>query len=349
MSPILTRRDFLGDAAMAGVASALDLHAAPRKKLHESAPPERRANFDDQWKFLLGDSAGANAASFDDHTWRTLDLPHDWSIEGSFSEEAPAKGSGGYLPTGIGWYRKSFTLPTIAAGKRVVLEFDGVYQRSEVWINGISLGMRPYGFISFAYDLTPHLAPSGKPNQIAVRVDNSLQTNCRWYTGSGIYRHTWLRVTDPLHIAQWGIFVTTPTITPGSASVEVSTEVLNEGDREATFDLLTEILDASGKVVQQSSTSHTLPRGGDDKFVHSLTLASPVLWTQSAPHLYQLHATLRFRGVEVDREVTTFGVREARFDVDKGFLLNGERVKMNGVCIHGDAGPVGTAVPERMW
>ena len=349
MSPILTRRDFLGDAAMAGVASALDLHAAPRKKLNESVPPERRANFDDQWKFLLGDSAGANAASFDDHTWRTLDLPHDWSIEGSFSEEAPAKGSGGYLPTGIGWYRKSFTLPTIAAGKRVVLEFDGVYQRSEVWINGVSLGMRPYGFISFAYDLTPHLAPSGRPNQIAVRVDNSLQANCRWYTGSGIYRHTWLRMTDPLHIAQWGIFVTTPTVTAVSASVEVSTEVLNESDQEATFDLLTEILDASGKVVQQSSTSHTLPQGGDNKFVHSLTLASPVLWTQSAPHLYQLSATLRSRGVDVDREVTTFGAREARFDVNKGFLLNGERVKMNGVCIHGDAGPVGTAVPERMW
>jgi beta-galactosidase len=143
MSSIFTRRDFLGDAAMAGLASALDLHAAPRRATHESASPERRANFDDQWKFLLGDNTGANSTSFDDRAWRTLDLPHDWSIEGAFSEEAPAKGNGGYLPTGIGWYRKSFTLPAMAAGKRVVLEFDGVYQRSEVWINGVSLGMRP--------------------------------------------------------------------------------------------------------------------------------------------------------------------------------------------------------------
>src|SRR5271154_879703 len=349
MSPIFTRRDFLGDAAMAGLASALDLHAAPRRTNHESAAPERRANFDDQWKFLLGDDTGANSASFDDRTWRTLDLPHDWSIEGAFSEAAPAKGNGGYLPTGIGWYRKSFTLPAMAAGKRVVLEFDGVYQRSEVWINGVSLGMRPYGFSSFAYDLTPHLALSGKPNQIAVRVDNSLQTNCRWYSGSGIYRHTWLRVTDPLHIAQWGIFVTTPTITPESASLEVSTRVLNESDRDAVFDLLTEILDSSGKVVQQSRTSHTLSKGGDQAFAHSQSLPSPVLWSQSDPHLYELRATIELNGIDIDRDATTFGGREAKFDVDKGFILNGVAVKMNGVCIHGDAGSVGTAVPERMW
>jgi len=349
MSPIFTRRDFLGDAAMAGLASALDLHAAPRRTDHENAAPERRANFDDQWKFLLGDNTGANSTSFDDRTWRTLDLPHDWSIEGAFSETAPAKGNGGYLPTGIGWYRKSFILLPTTAGKRVVLEFDGVYQRSDVWINGISLGMRPYGFSSFAYDLTPHLAPSGKPNQIAVRVDNSLQTNCRWYSGSGIYRHTWLRVTDSLHIAQWGIFVTTPTITPESASLEVSTRVLNESDRDAVFDLLTEILDSSGKVVQQSRTSHTLSKGGDQAFAHSLSLPSPVLWTQSDPHLYELRATIELNGIDIDRDATTFGVREAKFDVDKGFILNGVAVKMNGVCIHGDAGSVGTAVPERMW
>ena len=204
MSPHLTRRDFLSDAAIAGVASALRLDASASTN-HETSP-ERRANFDSGWRFLLGDPDGAQASSFQDSTWRSLDLPHDWSIEGAFDENASAKGNGAYLPTGIGWYRKRFVLPSSAQGKRIALQFDGVYQRSEVWINGTSLGMRPYGFISFSYDLTPHLAPTGKPNQIAVRVDNSLQPNCRWYSGSGIYRHTWLRITDPIHIAENGVY-----------------------------------------------------------------------------------------------------------------------------------------------
>jgi beta-galactosidase len=185
---------------MAGVASALHLEASASTVHDES--PVRRANFDHGWHFLLGDPEGANTPAFNDSNWRTLDLPHDWSIEGAFDENAPAKGTGAYLPTGIGWYRKTFILTSSARSRRVALQFDGVYQRSEVWINGTSLGMRPYGFIGFSYDLTPHLAPPGKPNQIAVRVDNSLQPNCRWYSGSGIYRHTWLRITNPIHIAE---------------------------------------------------------------------------------------------------------------------------------------------------
>ncbi len=217
MSYSPTRRDFLGDAAKAGVASALKLDFSPLPKSVAATPPERKTSFDSQWRFFKGDTEGAQAADFKDGSWRTLDLPHDWSIEGPFSEDAPAGGNGAYLPTGIGWYRKQFTLPAVTRGKRVVLEFDGVYQRSEVWVNGTSLGMRPYGFITFAYDLTPHLNPHGRPNEVAVRVDNSLQPNCRWYSGSGIYRHAWLIVTDPIHIAQWGTFVTTPTIAPQSA------------------------------------------------------------------------------------------------------------------------------------
>ena len=184
-----------------------------------------------QWKFSKGDPQGAQTPEFNDSSWRTLDLPHDWSIEGPFSEDAPAAGTGAYLPTGIGWYRKQFALPAATRGKRVALQFDGVYQRSEVWINGTSLGMRPYGFTTFSYDLTPHLKPAGRPNQIAVRVDNSLQPNCRWYTGSGIYRHTWLIITDPIHLAQWGTFVTTPSVSPQSAAIEITTRVVNESDR----------------------------------------------------------------------------------------------------------------------
>ncbi len=224
-----------------------------------------------------------------------------------------------------------------------------MYQRSEAWINGKPLGMRPYGFITFRYDLTPHLNPIGSPNQIAVRVDNSLQPNCRWYSGSGIYRHTWLLATDPVHIAAWGTCVTTPSVSRESATVEVTNRVLNESDHSATCDLTVEILDQSGAAIRQGSMSQSISRGGESTFVHRLNVASPALWSVATPSLYRARCTLRIRGEQVDQETTTFGVRQIEFDVDRGFLLNGEHVKLNGVCIHGDGGSVGTAVPERIW
>jgi beta-galactosidase len=342
-----TRRDFLGDAAKAGVASAwrLDLSAISAMP----AQPERRSNFDSQWKFIKGDPQGAQSPDFYDGSWKALDLPHDWSIEGPFSEEAPAAGNGAYLPTGIAWYRKHFTLPATTRGKRVVLQFDGVYQRSEVWMNGTSLGMWPYGFTTFSYDLTEHLKPAGKTNQIAVRVDNSLQPNCRWYTGSGIYRHTWLIITDPIHLAQWGTFVTAPSVSPQNASVEIATRVLNESDRAAACELKSEILDQKGTVVQQGSSTLSIQAKGEGSFRQRLQISSPALWSVSTPNLYTLRSSLQSRGQELDQDSTTFGIREVKFDADRGFLLNGEHVKMNGVCIHGDCGSVGTAVPERMW
>src|SRR5579875_1537670 len=179
MAFTFTRRAFLGDAAMVGVASALKLEGARAATKAAPAALQRRTNFDGGWRFFQGDAAGAQAPEFADGRWRELHLPHDWSIEGEFAEDAAAKGNGAYLPTGVGWYRKEFALPGAARGKRVSIEFDGVYERSEVWINGVSLGVRPYGFISFAYDLTSHLAPAGRVNHLAVRVDNSLQPNCR--------------------------------------------------------------------------------------------------------------------------------------------------------------------------
>ena len=343
MSPRLTRRDFLSDAAIAGVASALHLDASASTS-HE-ALPERRTSFDRDWRFLLGDPEGADMPAFHDSAWRTLDLPHDWSIEGAFDENAPAKGNGAYLPTGIGWYRKTFTLPSSAYGRRIALQFDGVYQRSEVWINGTSLGMRPYGFIGFSYDLTPHLAPPGKPNQLAVRVDNSLQPNCRWYSGSGIYRHTWLLITDSIYIAENGICVRTPSITTESATVRL----LNESGHDGDLELRTEILAPGGEIVQQTTTPRTLGKAAEATVSQTLTVASPMLWAVTTPHLYQARCTLRSRGAQIDQKTPTFGIRHIAFDTDRGFLLNGEQVKLNGVCIHGDGGAVGTAVPERLW
>jgi beta-galactosidase len=349
MSHSLSRRDFIGGAAKAGVVSGLNLDLLPPAKSETQAGLERKSNFDNQWRFFLGDAPGAQNANFADAGWRVLDLPHDWSIEGAFSEDAPAKGNGAYLPTGIGWYRKQFTLPAAARGKRVLVQFDGVYQRSEVWINGASLGMRPYGFTTFAYDLTSHLNHAGKVNQLAVRVDNSFQPNCRWYTGSGIYRHTWLVVTDQIHIAESGMFIRTPTVSPENAAVAVTTRVSNQSDHDAVCDLTAEILDSTGAVVQQSVATLTIQSGDEVSFDHRLSVASPRLWSNTTPSLYRLRATLHAGGEQLDQQTTSFGIREVRFDVDRGFLLNGEHVKMNGVCIHGDCGSVGTAVPERMW
>lgn len=202
----LSRRDLLRQAAGATVLTSAvqSLRAADAQTRGpaENPAPRTRSNFDFGWKFAKGDAPGAQQAAFADSAWRDVDLPHDWSVEGPFGEKEPAGGQGGYLPTGIGWYRKRFAVPESHKGKVVVVEFDGIYENSEVWINGQYLGKRPYGYVPFSYELTPHLN-FGRDNVIAVKVDNSRQTNCRWYSGSGIYRHAWLLAVNPLHVAYW--------------------------------------------------------------------------------------------------------------------------------------------------
>ncbi len=201
----MTRRGLLGQAlGVAALVSAFDSAAQT-----VPAPARLRDSFDFGWKFFKGDASGAQQPGFADTTWRSLDLPHDWSVEGPFAPNEPSGGAGGFAPTGIGWYRKHFRLPASYTGRQVSLELDGVYQNSEVWINGHYLDKRPFGYISFAYDLTPHLNATGD-NVVSVKVDNSLQPSSRWYSGSGIYRHTWLVAVNPVHVAHWGTFVTTP-------------------------------------------------------------------------------------------------------------------------------------------
>src|SRR6201996_5945469 len=204
---------------------------------------------DRDWKFLLGDEKTASDINFNDSQWRLLDLPHDWSIEGEFKSTEPTGGGGGYLPTGIGWYRKQFTLPSSVRGKQISIQFDGVYMNSEVWINGHYLGKRPNGYISFVYGLTPYLI-QGK-NTIAVRVDNSHQPNSRWYSGSGIYRHVWMNITNPLHVAQWGTYITTPQVDAANATVLVKTHIENRSAADNAV-LTSVIYDESGKVVTSS-------------------------------------------------------------------------------------------------
>src|SRR5258708_6422022 len=223
--------------AGAGITSAVNANAARVEALTASPPKHVRivASFDDGWRFCKGDPQGAEASGFDDATWRAINLPHDWSIEGRFDEKNPAGGAGGYLPAGVGWYRKHFTLPIDYRDRRVFIDFDGVMANSDVWINGFQMGRRPYGYVSFRYELTDRLNFGNKPNVIAVRADNSGQPASRWYTGAGIYRHVRLIATNPVHVQHWGTFVTTPRVASDRATVRVQSEVINQWQTARTL------------------------------------------------------------------------------------------------------------------
>jgi beta-galactosidase len=311
--------------------------------------PRQRLSMDFGWKFMLGDPSGAERMAFDATGWQAVDLPHDWSIGGAFDEEAPAGGGGAYLPTGIGWYRRTFRIPDSFKGKQVAVEFDGVYENSDVWINNHWLGKRPFGYIGFSYDLTPYLNFGDADNVIAVRVDNSVQPNSRWYSGSGIYRHTWLTATDPLAIARWGTFVTSPRVSEKDAAIQVAVQVVNRGNAAAEFTLVCAVLDADGNEVQTGRSRGEVDAGATGEFQPQLTIERPMLWSDVRPYLYTVRCTLLSGGKVVDQYDTPIGIRSIAFDVDKGFLLNGKHVKLNGVCLHGDGGSVGAAVPEGVW
>jgi beta-galactosidase len=344
-----TRREVLAQGALGVAAVAVSPWVGRAQVMVAQSDQMRsRESFDSGWKFLKGDAAGAQLPGFADVGWRGIDLPHDWSIEGPVDENAPSGGNGAYLPTGIGWYRKRFRVDAADRGRVALLEFDGVYMNSEVWINGQYLGLRPYGYVPFAYELTPHLN-YGDENVVAVKVDNSRQTNCRWYSGSGIYRHTWLLKTNALRVAYWGTFVTTTRVSKDSAIVEVKTRVANDGKAAAVCSLTTEIVDRDGKVVGTQEASQTAGAQGEYEFVQRMTVEKPSLWSSADPAMYTARNTVRSAGQVVDVYETPFGVREAVFDAKRGFVLNGERVKLNGACIHHETGCVGAAVPERMW
>ena len=303
-------------------------------------------SFDFGWQFFKGDPSGADQRTFNDHEWGEVQLPHDWSIEGPFDRHAPAGSSGAYLPGGIGWYRKRFTLPEEAKGKKVFIQFDGIYHNSEVWLNGHSLGKRAYGYVSFQYDLTPYLNRAGD-NVLAVRVDNSDQRNCRWYSGSGIYRHVRLVTTHPLHVAHWGTSVTTPQISRTSVLVHVKTRVLNETAGEQPVMVRTTIQDRDGAGIGTAEGTQLVSGNKTVEFAQQITISRPELWSPEHPVLYSAYTEVLVGNTVVDDNVTPFGLREVVFDPQRGLLLNGQSVKMKGVCIHHDGGPLGAAVPDR--
>jgi beta-galactosidase len=313
-------------------------------------PARLRENFDFGWRFDKGDLPNAAQPDFDDSAWRKLDLPHDWSIEGPFDPSAPAGGAGANLPTGIGWYRKHFLVPDSLRGQKISITFDGVYMNSDVYLNGHLLGHWPYGYTTFQYDLTPYLNYGVQPNVVAVRVDDSLQPASRWYAGAGIYRNVWLTTTGPLHIATWGVYVTTPKVSPDSSTVWVRTQVKNETAAAQTVTVINQIVDDQGAVLASAETPVNVPANGEQYASQTIELARPKLWSPDSPNLYRLRTILKNPGApgtpELDAEDTTFGVRSIYFLADRGFLLNDEPVKLLGMCLHGDAGAVGVAVPD---
>lgn len=327
------------------LAAAVSPGSAGAKSVPDETPRLKQC-FDAGWSFFKGDTKGAEAPAFDHSGWRALDLPHDWSIEGPFDEKNPFAAPGGYLPCGVGWYRKNFAVPADMGGKRVFIEFDGVYMNSEVWINGHLLGKRPYGFIGYEYDLTQHLTPGGD-NTLAVRVDHSLQPSARWYTGSGIYRHVWLKFTDPLRIAHWGTQVSTPAISPVKAAVTVQSTVRNDHPAKKSVTVRQTVIDAKGSVVAATEEVVELAAGSEQTLSQNLEIAKPALWSPDSPELYTLRTVLVDGGRVADRYDTPFGVREVHFGEKYGLFINGRGLKMKGVCNHQDLGPLGTALWDQ--
>jgi len=312
---------------------------------------EERKNIDEGWRFILADSAAMAQTGFDDSSWRLLDLPHDWAIEGDFLPTNPSGASGGALPGGIGWYRKvlnikpdaSSTAKFNGAGRRYFLDFDGVYMNSKVYVNGHELGYRPYGYSSFRYEITPFLNASGR-NVVAVRVDNSDQPNSRWYSGCGIYRHVWLTETAPISVSHWGTFVTSGLKGKQKAVFTISVNLENTTGKTCKATVRNTLIDASGARSGMSQKAVSIGKTGQS--TQTITLNSPRLWSTGTPYIYKVLTEVVVNGHTVDKYTTTTGVRTFKFDPETGFSLNGKAMKINGVCQHHDLGCLGAALNE---
>lgn len=289
---------------------------------------------------------GASATDFNDKDWRKLDLPHDWSIEGKLDSLNPTGNDGGYFPAGIGWYRKKFIVPSAWKGKHVSIYFEGVYMNSEVFINGKSLGVHPYGYSSFYYDLTPHL-DYAKENTLSVRVNNSLQKNCRWYSGSGIYRHVWLFVTEPIHIDHWGVAITTPEVSKEKATVQVKTLLRNETGLPQSIILSTRLTNKNIKKADDHALKVELPASGVKEVIQNITVNNPALWSPEHPNMYEAQIKLLKDGAAIDKISHSFGIRSIVFNAGNGFRLNGKKTILNGGCVHHDNGCLGAAAYDR--
>lgn len=316
----------------------------------------RTKPFDAGWRFLK-DTIMADAPGYNDSKWRTVNLPHDWSIEdlpnqkadtvsGPFSRSSIGKAGTGFTVGGTGWYRKKFVTAKAQQNKLVSIHFDGVYMNADVWLNGHHLGNHPYGYTAFNYDLTPYLKPVGQENVLAVRVRNEGK-NSRWYSGSGIYRHVWLTVTDKVHVDNWGVYITTPAVDVNNATVELKTTVINGLSTASNVTVNTTIVSPEGKTVGQSEKALQLEPNKSNTDDQTITVSNPALWSVETPILYKAITEIKAGNKTIDHVETLFGIRSLQFDGQQGFLLNGKVVKLKGGCIHHDNGPLGAAAIDR--
>ncbi|MDQ0963377.1 beta-galactosidase [Streptomyces sp. B4I13] len=311
-------------------------------------------DFDPGWRFHYGDASGASAASYDDSGWRGLSVPHDWSIEGRtppsdpYSQSASSTGRGGYLPSGIGWYRKHFSLAGVPADRKVYIEFDGVMANASVYVNGKLIGTHPNGCTSFRYDITGAVKAGGTDNLIAVRTDTSLQPASRYYTGAGIYRDVRLIATDPVHIDQWATYVTTPNVSSSAATVHAQTTVVNNGTTAASVSVRGVLSDPGGTALPAVTTAaRTVPAGASATFGYDIPVTNPRLWDLKTPNMYELATYVNVGGIPVDDDLTPVGIRSLAFSPTGGMSLNGHSVKLQGVALHQDYHALGTAAPQR--
>ena len=327
----------------------------------------QKLKFNSDWKFQLADNKEFSNPGFDDNNWRNLTLPHDWSIEGAFDNSTG--GTNGYLPCGIGWYRKSFTIPVSMKDKDIVIQFDGVYMNSDVWINGIFLGHYPYGYSTFQYNLTEFLKTGeGAVNVIAVRVDHSLQPSTRWYNGSGIYRNVWLLASNYTHFHNYkGVYITTPEVSKEKALVNVDYElsvnffsledkaewqknIWNPKIKTKTCILRSTILDKRGNIIAKNETTRELTNFDNSyRFSQQINVENPLLWSASSPDMYYLKSEIESEGKILDDQITPFGIRKLEYIPGKGMFVNGKFEKLKGVCLHHDGGSFGSAVPIQVW
>jgi beta-galactosidase len=305
---------------------------------------DRQIKITQDWRFFKGEATGAEQSSFDDSSWRKLDLPHDWAIEGPFDRKFDPH-NGGLPYFGVGWYRKHFVVPAGARGRHIEVQFDGAMSNSTVWLNGEKLGGRPYGYTSFVIDLTSALK-FGTENVLAVRLAPE-ENSSRWYAGAGIYRNVWLNVTGATRVPQWGTYITTPSVSDAKATVNIRTEVENRGSQAAKVTLETALLDAAGKQVGRATADAEIPAGGKQTVESKIDVPNPHRWDLETPYLYTAASTVRESGRQSDRYLTTFGIRTIEYTKDRGFLLNGKPRTFQGVCDHADLGALGSAVNRR--
>lgn len=316
-----------------------------------SATPARIIkSFDSDWRFYRGDANTAEKPEFNDQTWRRLDVPHDWSIEGPFDKDNRTGGAGGFLPAGVGWYRKHFTLAENHKHQKFFIEFDGIMANSDVWINGFHLGKRPYGYVSLGYELTGHLNFGTAENILVVRADNAGQPASRWYSGAGIYRHVRLVITNPVHIERWGTYITTPNVDRGQATIHVRSTIVNQSNDARDVSLRISIIGPDGRIVRTAETSsQKVGPASTVNFNQDVVVRNPLRWDLDHPSLYQALVVVRDGQTTLDDERVPFGIREFKFDAETGFWLNGRNFKLKGVCLHHDGGAFGAAVPLLVW